>query len=277
MDLWMTEFQTPHLGLATRIKQTLYSGKSDFQEIAVVESEHFGRMLVLDGVYQTSIFDEYVYHEMIAHVPLFTHPNPKRVLVVGGGDGGTIREVLKHPSIEKAVMVEIDGMVVDICKQYLPEIAEALIAKHPKLDLRIDDGIRHVQEVENHYDVIIVDCSDPIGPGEGLFNSAFYQNALRALKPDGIFVQQTESPFLHTDLIKRVWKDLSSLFPVTRMYLAQIPLYPSGTHCFTLASKQHDPLNLDNSKLADLKTRYHNRDIQKSCFVLPNFVQELLK
>lgn len=277
MDLWMTEFQTPHLGLATRIKQTLYSGKSDFQEIAVVESEHFGRMLVLDGVYQTSIFDEYVYHEMIAHVPLFTHPNPKKVLVVGGGDGGTIREVVKHPSVEQAVMVEIDGLVVDVCKQYLPEISEALLNKHPKLDLRIGDGLRHVEEMENHYDVIIVDCSDPIGPGEGLFNYAFYKNALKALKPDGVFVQQTESPFLHTDLIQRVWKDLSSLFPVTRMYLAQIPLYPSGTHCFTLASKQHDPVTLDSSKLAELNTRYHNRDIQKSCFVLPNFIQELLK
>ncbi len=277
MNLWMTEYQTPHLGLATRIKQTLYSGKSDFQEVVVVESEHFGRMLILDGVYQTSIFEEFIYHEMIAHVPLFTHPNPKKVLVIGGGDGGTVREVVKHPSVEKVVMVEIDGLVVDVCKKYLPEISEALVNNHPKLDLRIGDGLKHVEEVENHYDIIIVDCSDPIGPGEELFNFQFYKNARKALKEDGIFVQQTESPFIHTDLIKRVWKDISSLFPVTNLYLAQIPLYPSGTHCFTMGSKRYDPVNMETSKLVDLNTRYHNKDIQKSCFVLPNFVKNLLK
>lgn len=277
MELWMTEFQTKNLGLTTRIKETLYSGKSNFQEIAVVESEQFGRMLVLDGVYQTSIFDEFVYHEMIAHIPLFTHPNPKKVLVIGGGDGGSIREVVKHPTVEKAVMVEIDGLVVEVSKKYLPEIAEAMITNHPKLDLRIDDGLKHIAEIEDHYDVIIVDCSDPIGPGEGLFTYEFYKNVNKALKADGIFVQQTESPFIHTELIQRAWKDISSLFPITRLYLAPIPLYPSGTHCFTLGSKVHDPLTLDTSKIVELNTRYHNRDIQKSCFALPNFIQKILK
>jgi spermidine synthase len=277
MELWMTEFQTKNLGLTTRIKETLYSGKSNFQDIAVVESEQFGRMLVLDGVYQTSIFDEFVYHEMIAHIPLFTHPNPKNVLVIGGGDGGSIREVVKHPTVEKAVMVEIDGLVVEVSKKYLPEIAEAMITNHPKLDLRIDDGLKHIAEIEDHYDVIIVDCSDPIGPGEGLFTYEFYKNVNKALKADGIFVQQTESPFIHTELIQRAWKDISSLFPITRLYLAPIPLYPSGTHCFTLGSKVHDPLTLDTGKMTELNTRYHNKDIQKSCFALPNFIQKILK
>ena len=277
MELWMTEYQTPHLGLSVRVKETLYSGQSDYQTIAVVDTEPFGRMLVLDGVFQTSIADEFVYHEMIAHVPLCAHPNPKRVLVIGGGDGGTVREVVKHPSVEQVVMVEIDGMVVDVAKRYLPEIAEALIAGHPKLDLRIEDGIRHVQEKRDYYDVIIVDCSDPIGPGTGLFNYEFYQSARQALKSDGIFVQQTESPFVHTDLIKRVWGELSSLFPVTKLYLAAIPLYPSGTHCFTMASKRYDPLAADTDKKPEFATKYHNREIQKSCFVLPNFIRELLK
>ena len=277
MELWMTEYQTKHLGLATRIQQTLYSGKSDFQEIAVVESEHFGRMLVLDGVFQTSIADEFVYHEMIAHVPLLTHPKPRRVLVIGGGDGGTVREVVKHQSVEKVVMVEIDGMVVEVAKQYLPEIASTLIGKNPKLDLRIDDGIKHVREMENYYDVIIVDCSDPIGPGAGLFNYEFYQQAFKALKADGIFVQQTESPFIHTELIKAVWKDISSLFPYTNLYLAAIPLYPSGTHCFTMGSKKYDPTVVDTSNLPALQTRYFNQDIYKSCFALPNFIREFLR
>lgn len=277
MELWMTEFQTKNLGLTTRIKETLYSGKSNFQDIAVVESEQFGRMLVLDGVYQTSIFDEFVYHEMIAHIPLFTHPNPQKVLVIGGGDGGSVREVVKHQKVEKAVMVEIDGLVVEVSKQYLPEISEAMLNQHPKLDLRIDDGLKHIAELESHYDVIIVDCSDPIGPGEGLFTYEFYQNVKKALKPDGLFVQQTESPFIHTELIQRAWKDIASLFPITRLYLAPIPLYPSGTHCFTMGSKVHDPLTVDTSTMEELNTRYHNRDIQKSCFALPNFIKQMLK
>lgn len=278
MELWYTEYQTKNLGLTARVKETLYAGQSEFQEVAVVDSHEFGRMLVLDGVFQTSVAEEFIYHEMIAHVPLFIHPNPKNILVIGGGDGGTIREVVKHQSVEVAEMVEIDGMVVDVCKKYLPEISVALNENHPKLRLKIGDGIKHMQEVENKYDVIIVDCSDPIGPGEGLFTHAFYQSVYKALKPDGLFVQQTESPFYHQELITRLQKDISSLFPITRLYLASIPLYPSGLHCFSIGSKQHDPADADTSRIPDnFGTRYHNRDIQKSCFALPNFVQELLK
>jgi spermidine synthase len=179
MELWMTEFQTPNLGLTCSIKETLFSGKSDFQDVAVVDSEEFGRMLVLDGVFQTSIFDEFVYHEMIAHVPLLTHPNPKNVLVIGGGDGGTIREVVKHTSVERAEMVEIDGMVVDACKKHLPEISVALNSDNPKVHLKIDDGIAYMKQAENFYDVIIVDCSDPIGPGEGLLITTFTKTYIR--------------------------------------------------------------------------------------------------
>lgn len=277
MDLWMTEWQTKNLGLSARVKETLYSGRSDFQEIAVVDTEQFGRMLVLDGVFQTSIFDEFIYHEMITHVPMFTHPNPKQVLVIGGGDGGTVREVVKH-RVDNVEMVEIDGMVVDVSKRYLPEIAQALIQNHSKLTLKIDDGIKHMQGARNKYDVIIVDCSDPIGPGQGLFTHAFYEDVYKALKEDGLFVQQTESPFYHQSLISHLFKDISSIFPITRLYLAQIPLYPGGTHSFTMGSKKYDPCSSDTSNLAAIgATRYWNRDIQTSCFVLPNYVQQLLK
>ena len=278
MELWMTEFQTKNLGLTARVKETLFTGKSDFQDVVIVDTEQFGRMLVLDGVFQTCIFDEFIYHEMIAHVPLFVHPNPKSVLVIGGGDGGTIREVVKHPSVVNAEMVEIDGMVVEASKKHLPEIAEALINNHPKVQLKIDDGIKHMQEARNKYDVIIVDCSDPIGPGEGLFTHAFYEDVYKALKEDGLFVQQTESPFYHQPLVSHLYKDIGSLFPITKLYLAQIPLYPSGTHCFTIGSKKYDPSSVDTAKLPQVgTTRYWNKDIQKSCFALPNFVQDLLK
>ncbi|CQR71907.1 Spermidine synthase [Sporomusa ovata DSM 2662] len=278
MELWYTEYQTKNLGLAARIKETLYSGKSKFQEVAVVEAYEFGRMLVLDGVFQTSIFDEFIYHEMIAHVPLFVHPDPKTVLVIGGGDGGTIREVVKHQSVEVAEMVEIDGLVVEVSKKYLPEISSALNENHPKLQLKIGDGIKHMQEVENKYDVIIVDCSDPIGPGKGLFTHEFYQNVHKALKLDGLFVQQTESPFYHQQLIQQLTADITSMFPITRLYLANIPLYPGGLHCFTIGSKKYDPLSIDIGRIPEnLNTRYYNRELQKSCFALPNFVKKLVR
>ena len=275
MDLWMTEWQTQHLGMSARIKETLFSGRSAFQEIAVVETEQFGRMLVLDGVFQTSLFDEFIYHEMMAHVSLSTHSNPKRILIIGGGDGGTAREVLRHPSVEKVEMIEIDGMVVDVCKKFLPEISAALIAGSSRLEVKIGDGIQHMRQAENEYDVIIVDCSDPIGPGEGLFTRAFYQDVHQALKPDGLFVQQTESPFYHQALIRRLWKDVDDLFPVARMYLAHVPLYPGGMHSFTMGSKKADPLQAMLRPLP-FHTRYFNESIYRSCFALPNFVCELL-
>lgn len=277
MDLWFTESQTKNIGLQVRIKETLFMGKSEFQDVAVVDTYEFGRMLVLDGVFQTTIADEFIYHEMIAHIPLFTHPNPKRVLVIGGGDGGAIREVIKHDAVEQAEMVEIDGMVVEVAKKFLPEISAALIHNDPKLTLKIGDGIQYMKDAENKYDVIIVDCSDPIGPGEGLFTPEFYRNVYRALKEDGLFVQQTESPFYHQELIRYLQKEISNLFPITKVYLASIPTYPSGLHCFTMGSKKYDPLEVDTDKIQKLETRYYNNDIHKSCFVLPNFVKKLLK
>lgn len=277
MELWCTEHQTENVQLSARIRATLFSGKSDFQEILVLDSFEFGRMLVLDGVFQTSIFDEYIYHEMIAHVPLHIHPSPRKVLVIGGGDGGCVREVVRHPEVEAVKMVEIDGMVVEVSKKYLPEISTAMLQGHPKLDVTIGDGIQHMKDVENEYDVIIVDCSDPIGPGEGLFTRDFYQNVYKALKPDGLFVQQTESPFYHQPLIRRLNRDIRSLFPITEMYLAQIPLYPGGLHCFTIGSKKYDSQSVKPSRILDIPYRYYNQDIQKSCFVLPNFVRELIQ
>lgn len=277
MELWYTEFQTKNLGLTARIKETLFTGQSEFQEIVVVDSMEFGRMLILDGVFQTSIFEEFIYHEMIAHVPLYTHPNPKNVLVIGGGDGGSVREVVRHSSLESVEMVEIDGMVVEVSKKYLPEISAALLDDNPKVHVHIGDGIQHMAESEDKYDVIIVDCSDPIGPGEGLFTPGFYKNVYKALRADGLFVQQTESPFYHQPLLKKLHKDISALFPITRTYLANIPLYPGGMHSFTMGSKKYDPLKVNTDHFPEFPTRYYNKELHKSCFVLPNFVQEMLK
>ncbi len=277
MELWFSEFQTGDLRLSARVRETLYMGKSEFQDIAVLDTFEFGRMLALDGVFQTSVLDEFIYHEMIAHIPLFTHPAPRQVLIIGGGDGGAAREILRHPAVERLEMVEIDGAVVEVCKRFLPEISTVLINGHDKFRLKIGDGIDHMAQAENKYDVIVVDCSDPIGPGEGLFTRRFYEDCHKALKADGLFVQQTESPFYHQPLLKRLSKDIEAIFPITRTYLAQIPLYPGGTHCFTIGSKRYDPLDVDTAKLPDLATRYWNRELQRSSFALPNFIKELFK
>lgn len=276
MYLWCTEDQTPDLRLSAHIKETLFTAKSQFQDIAVVDSYEFGRMLVLDGVFQTSIREEFVYHEMISHVPLYIHANPRHVLVIGGGDGGAVREVVRHDSVEKVEMVEIDGMVVEAAKQYLPEISTVMRENHPKLDLKIGDGIAHMAAAENKYDVIIVDCSDPIGPGEGLFTQEFYKNVYKALKPDGLFVQQTESPYFHQPLIKRLTVDIKEIFPIHDMYLAYIPIYPGGMHSFTIGSKKYKPADADMTGRQQLPMKYHTPEIQKTCFALPAFVKELI-
>jgi len=275
MELWFTEYQTPSVAIKCKTKKTLHVEKTEFQEIALIETEQFGRMLVLDGAVQTTIEDEFVYHEMISHIPLFTHKNPKKALVVGGGDGGAIREILKHPSIEEAVLVEIDGRVVDVARRYLPEISCALSDSRAKVN--IEDGIKYVKEHKNEFDVIMVDSTDPIGPAVGLFSREFYKSVFECLKEDGIFVAQTESPFFNKDLIRNVFKDVKSLFSVARLYICSIPTYPSGLWSFTMGSKKYDPLETDISGIPDIDTKYYCPEIHKSAFVLPKFLKDMLR
>ena len=276
MKKFITEHQSSHLDLTTEVSDILYRGHSDFQDIVVADSKEFGRMLVLDGVFQTSIKDEFMYHESIVHIPMFLHPNPKRVLIIGGGDGGSAREAVRHPEVESVAMVDIDGKVIELSKQYFPEISKAMLEDNPKLTVTVGDGIAFMRQAENYYDVIIVDCSDPVGPGEGLFTYDFYKDTFKALKDDGIFVQQTESPFMHGKLVKDVFDCVSDIFPIARLYTAFIPLYPSGMHCFTMGSKKYDPLQWTPNRKRTFPTRYYNEGIQQSPFVLPNFVKDLL-
>jgi len=276
MELWYTEKQTPSLGITCKITKTWHTEKSEFQQIDLIETEQLGTMLVLDGMVMTTDQDEFVYHEMIAHVALNTHPHPARVLVIGGGDGGAIREVVKHANVQKATLVEIDGRVIELSKQYLPEIASALTG-NPKVEVLVDDGIAHIKRHRNTYDIILVDSTEPIGPAEGLFALDFYRDVYAALKDDGIMVAQTESPFYNADLISRVYKDIARVFPLTKLYLASVPTYPSGLWSFTMGSKCFDPEQVDVSRIPDVGTKYYNSNIHKAAFQLPNFVKELLK
>jgi spermidine synthase len=277
MGLWFTELQLTEegresLSLGLRIKNVLHRERSDYQELVVLDSDHYGRVLTLDGVIQTTEKDEFVYHEMIAHIPMFTHPKPKKVLVIGGGDGGTVREVLKHKSVEKVVLCEIDRRVCEVSQEFLPSIGGWL--QDPRVELVFADGIRYVMESENEFDVIIVDAPDPEGPAVGLFEGGFYQSVYRALKSDGVFSAQSESPFHNQRLLGKIFRSVKQYFPITRCYLAFIPTYQSGMWSFMLGAKTHDPLGEIRTD-ERVKTRYYTETLHKSCFELPRFVQDI--
>lgn len=274
MELWYTEKQTKNHGITTKINKTLYHDQSDFQTLDVIETEEFGNMLVLDGMVMTTDRDEFVYHEMITHIAMNTHPDPREVLVVGGGDGGAIREILRYSSVTNAVLAEIDGKVIEASQKYFPQIAGSLT--DPRVNIQVTDGIKHIQENKGKYDVILVDSTEPIGPAVGLFQKPFYEGIYEALKEDGIMVAQTESPWFNRDLIRQVFKDISNTFPITRLYTASIPTYPSGLWSFTIGSKKYDPLQVDEAQLKSFDTKYYRPEMHKALFRLPAFVEELL-
>ncbi|REJ09309.1 polyamine aminopropyltransferase [Halobacillus trueperi] len=275
MGTWFTEKQTDHFGITAKVNRSLHSEKTDFQDLEMLETAEWGNMLVLDDMVMTTEKDEFVYHEMVAHVPLFTHPNPKNVLVVGGGDGGVIREVLKHESVEKATLVEIDGKVIEYSKKYLPSIAGAL--EDNRVEVKVDDGFMHIAKSENEYDVIMVDSTEPVGPAVNLFSKGFYGGIAKALKEDGIFVAQTDNPWFKADLIRQVYSDVKETFPITKVYTANIPTYPSGLWTFTMGSKVHDPLKVNEERFTDIDTKYYTDEIHQACFALPKFVKDLTK
>ncbi|HEY8416487.1 MAG TPA: polyamine aminopropyltransferase [Limnochordales bacterium] len=275
MELWFTEKQTPALGITCKVRRTLVEEHTGYQHLAILETEQFGRMLVLDGMVQTTEKDEFVYHEMIAHVALNTHPNPRRVAVIGGGDGGTVREVLKHRSVERVVLIEIDGRVVEACREYLPTISCGL--SDPRVEVRIADGVEYIRSAENEYDVVLIDSTEPVGCAVGLFSAPFYRDVARALREDGIMVAQTESPFINQEVIRQSNAGIRASFPITRLYLASIPTYPSGLWSFTLGSKRYDPLDVDPASIPALETRYYTPQIHHAAFRLPRFVQELVE
>lgn len=275
MELWFTEKQTESFGITAKVNKTYVDEKTEYQKLDMIETLEFGNMLLLDGMVMTTEKDEFVYHEMVTHPVLFTHPNPKKVLVVGGGDGGAIKEILKHPEVEKAVLVEIDGKVIEYSKKYLPKIAGKL--EDARVDVLVDDGFMHIHKNKNKYDVIMVDSTEPVGPAVSLFEKGFYQGIYEALKEDGIFVAQTDNPWFKSELITKVYKDIKEIFPITKLYTCNIPTYPSGMWTFTVGSKKYDPEKVDITTIAEIETKYYTPKIHQACFVLPKFVEDLTK
>ena len=273
---YITEWGNDHVGLSLTITDVLHEETSPYQKIQVAESEQYGRMLILDGVFQTSVKDEWTYHEMVSHVPLMVHPHPERVLIIGGGDGGVAREVCRHESVKQVDLCEIDERVIELSKEYFPTISKVLLDQPEKLHVHVGDGIAFAKSVKNFYDVIIIDCSDPIGPGEGLFTREFYQSAKEALREDGLIVQQTESPIVQQKIVHDVFEAMGDVFPIVRMYFSHVPIYPECMHSFMIGSKKWDPLTVEIHREAPQPMRYYNKGIQKSCFALPNFIKELI-
>ena len=280
MDLWFSEFHTPDVKLSIKVEEQLYSGKSEFQRIDVFSSKEFGRFLSIDGYMMLTEKDEFIYHEMITHAAAAVHPNPARVLVIGGGDGGVVRELCRYNAVKHIDLVEIDELVVDVCKKYMPFTACSL--DDPRVHIFYEDGVKFIRRYENKYDVIIVDSTDPFGPGEGLFTKEFYGSCFKALKEDGIMVNQHESPFYEQDAtaMQRAHKRIVESFPISRVYQAHIPTYPSGHWLFGFASKKYHPvIDYDGAKWKALgnKTRYYNSHIHVGAFALPNYVESLLE
>lgn len=279
-DLWYSEYHTESVRFSIKVKRQLHSEKSEYQQIAFYESEEFGNFLTLDGVLMLTERDEFIYHEMMTHVPMAVHPAAKRILLIGGGDGGAARELCKYSSIEQIDVVEIDERVVELCRSFLPKTACGF--DDPRVSLHFEDGLRFIRRMEDAYDLIVVDSTDPSGPGEVLFTKEFYGNCLKALRADGLMVNQHESPFYAEDAkaMRSAHKRIVSVFPLARVYQAHIPTYPSGHWLFGFASKETHPLrDLDAAawKALGIETRYYNTNLHKGCFALANYIEEELR
>jgi len=284
--LWFTEIYNGEgmdlegTGLTFKVTDAR-SFRTPFQEVMILNTVDFGKMLVLDGAVQTTEKDEFVYHEMIVHPAFFTmNCLPEKVLVIGGGDGGTVREVLKH-GVKQVDLVEIDREVVEVARKEFPSIASKL--EDERVNLIFDDGREFVKSKKDEYDAIIVDCSDPVGPSKVLYEEEFYRDCVKALKKGGVFVTQSESPFAQREIHKRVVNELMRVFEIVRPYLAFIPTYPSGMWSFTFASNDLDPLGVNPGALGESyrkfieengKLKYYNPEIHYGAFAIPNFVYE---
>ena len=280
MQLWYTEDQTDNVKFSMKVKKHLFSETSEFQQVDVFDTHEFGRLLTIDGLVMVTEKDEFIYHDMITHVAMATNLDIKNVLVIGAGDGGTVRELTRYESIEKIDMVEIDELVVTASKEYLPITASKLDDR--RVNLYFEDGIKFVEGKENVYDLIIVDSTDPIGPGEGLFTTEFYTNCYNALTEKGILINQNESPYYADNAreMSRAHRKIKKIFPIAKAYQYHMPTYPSGHWLFGFASKQLDPIkDLDKEKWSKLgiKTKYYNTDIHVGAFALPTYVKEMLE
>jgi len=282
LDRFYLETLYNDFGQYFSVDKVLFQNKTEHQELIIFENASFGRIMALDGVIQTTEKDEFVYHEMLTHTPILAHGAAKRVLVIGGGDGGILREVLKHPQVEKAVLVEIDAQVVEMCKQYLPNHSQGAF-DDPRVEVVISDGKEYVRTTEDSFDVIISDSTDPIGPGESLFESVFYQGCKRILTEGGVLVTQNGVCFHQLDEVSTTAKRLSPFFADRTFFSAAVPTYYGGIMTFAWASdnaalRQVSLATLqERAAQANLTTRYYTPAVHMASFALPQYVLDALE
>lgn len=280
LDLWYTENHQDDTKFSIMVTEHIHSEKSEYQQIDFFNSKTFGKFFTLDGLMMVTEKDEFIYHDMITHIPMAVNPDIRKVLIIGGGDGGTAREVLRYPYIEKVDMVEIDERVVRLCQKYLPQTASSLTDE--RITLYFQDGLKFIQDAkESTYDLILVDSTDPIGPGEGLFTYEFYNNCKRVLTSKGILINQHESPYYsnYAHEMKRAHLKIKETFPIAKVYQFHMPTYPSGHWLFGFASKELDPIkdiNIESWNNLNIKTKYYNTDLHIGSFMLPSYVRDEL-
>ncbi len=276
-DLWMTELHQGKSGLTVKIKGLIESTQSKFQRIDILDTADFGKMLVLYGSMMVADNDLTSYNEMITHVPIFAHPKPNKILIIGGGDGGALTNVMKHPEVRSCTMCEIDKMVVEVCKKHFPKLGIGFKDKRAKLVFQ--DGKKLIETSKEKYDVILMDLSDPIGPAADLFQKKFHRKVYDTLNDDGIMVAQSESPYFNQDTVKQMYKNLRDIFPIVKMYTAHVPIYPSAYWSFAFCSKKYHPIDdfdYDRYRKLRLKNNYYNVDIHLGAFCLPEYVKILI-
>jgi spermidine synthase len=280
MEMWFSDIHTPNIKLSIRVKEQLFSGRSDIQQVDVFDSEDLGRFITLDGEIVFSEKDEFIYDEMVAHVPMAVHPNVKTVLVIGGGDGGVAKELCNYPEIERIDVVEEDEMFVDVSAKFFPETSEGL--KDRRVNLYVQDALKFLRGKTGEYDLIINDSTDPFGPTEGLFTKEFYGSCYKALNDTGIMVYQHGSPFYDEDEeeCRKMHQKVFRCFPVSRVYQAHIPTCPSGYWLFGFASKKYHPIadfNAERWNKRNIKTWYYTTNLHLGSFMLPRYVTDILK
>ncbi|MEM9198918.1 MAG: polyamine aminopropyltransferase [Pseudomonadota bacterium] len=280
MPGWSVETLHPWYRQALRVDEMLYDSETEHQRIRIFRNARFGRVMTLDDVVQVTEGDEFVYHEMLAHVPILAHGAAREVLVIGGGDGGMAREVLRHASVERCTMVEIDRGVVDLCTLHMPSISDGVF-DNPRLDLVIADGAAFVAQTDRRFDIVIVDSTDPIGPGEVLFTDSFYGKAKRCLAPGGIIVTQNGVPFLQGDELAGTLRAFRTLFADASCYMATIPTYAGGPMAFGwgsdgLARDTDEGVLAQRFAASALTTKYYTPQVHKAAFALPAYIHRLL-
>ena len=258
---------------AYKAQQVVHREQTEFQEILVLDCAHFGRVLVLDGVVQLTESDEFFYHEMLTHVALHAHPQPENVLIIGGGDGGTLREVAKHSPVKIIDLVELDHRVVEVSRQYLPTVAASF--DDPRLSMACMDGATFLQQSDRRFEVIIIDCTDPVGPAEGLFSDEFFADAINRLTPDGILVVQTESLHFHRSFVADVQRRLSQLFAIADLFTVSLATYAGNWWTFSIGSKRYDPR--EQARKCEVPTRYYSDDVHTHSFLPKSLYEKLMQ